>query len=325
MSRHDLDEQLTKYLTDAHCIEEQALTQMRSAPKLAGDDGIAQAFARHEAETAGHERTIRDRLTARGASPATVKDLVGRVSGQGFALFARLQPDTPGKLVSHAFSYEHLELAAYELLADVAERAGDEPTLTVAREIRGEEEAMGARLETMFDRAVDAALDASSSGEPGRHVIRYLADAHGLESQSIQLLRCAQPMAGPPELAEVYGEHLAQSSRQAQRLEERLRALGGAPSRVKDVALGLGALNWGLFFLLQPDTPPKLAAFAYAYEHLEIAGYELLARVAARAGDGPTESLAREIAGEERSAAEKIHARLGRAMEHSLRSRGLIA
>jgi ferritin-like metal-binding protein YciE len=32
----------------------------------------------------------------------------------------------------------------------------------------------------------------------------------------------------------------------------------------------------------------KLAAFSYAVEHLEIGGYELLARVATRAGDEET-------------------------------------
>ena len=32
----DIQEQLTKYLIDAHSIEEQALAQLRTAPKLAG-------------------------------------------------------------------------------------------------------------------------------------------------------------------------------------------------------------------------------------------------------------------------------------------------
>ena len=32
-----------------------------------------------------------------------------RVGGACFLLFARAQPDTPGKLVAHAYSYEHLE------------------------------------------------------------------------------------------------------------------------------------------------------------------------------------------------------------------------
>ncbi len=46
------------------------------------------------------------------------------MTGQGFALFAKFQPDTPGKLVAHAYSYEHMELAAYDLLGRMAERGG---------------------------------------------------------------------------------------------------------------------------------------------------------------------------------------------------------
>ena len=44
MTPNNLNEQLTKYLTDAHSIEQQALAQMRSAPKLAGDTQIAQGL-----------------------------------------------------------------------------------------------------------------------------------------------------------------------------------------------------------------------------------------------------------------------------------------
>src|SRR6478752_1079374 len=131
-----LDEQLTKYLTDAHSIEEQALIQMRLAPRMAGDARIAKIFREHLAETMEHERVTRERLEARGASPSKVKDLVMQAGGAGFALFARVQPDTPGKLVAHAYSYEHLELGSYELLMRVAERAGDAATAQMARDIR---------------------------------------------------------------------------------------------------------------------------------------------------------------------------------------------
>ena len=78
--------------------------------------------------------------------------------GKGFVLFARSQPDTPGKLTAHAISYENLELAGYELLARVAERAGDQETAEVAREIRDQEHAMSERLQGALPRAVDASL-----------------------------------------------------------------------------------------------------------------------------------------------------------------------
>src|SRR5918998_744714 len=111
-----LDEQVDGYLSDAHAIEEQALPQMRAAPGLAGDPQLAAAFREHLAETERHEQLIRRRLEARGGSPSRLKEAVFKAGGFAFILFAKSQPDTTRKLVSHALSYEHPELAGYELL-----------------------------------------------------------------------------------------------------------------------------------------------------------------------------------------------------------------
>ena len=116
-----VEEQLVKHLTDVHSIEEQALRQMASAPKIAGDPELARVFSEHLVETEEQERRVHERLEAHGAEPSKLKDVVARAGGAGMILFARSQPDTPGKLVSHAYSYEHMELAAYELLSIVAE------------------------------------------------------------------------------------------------------------------------------------------------------------------------------------------------------------
>src|SRR5438552_11001924 len=51
MASDSLQDQLVKYLTDAHSIEEQALQQMRAAPDIAADDRLAQAFRQHLTET----------------------------------------------------------------------------------------------------------------------------------------------------------------------------------------------------------------------------------------------------------------------------------
>src|SRR5688572_19643024 len=115
----NVQEQLDKYLTDVHAIELQALQQLRAAPGIAGDEAIARAFSEHERETEDQEHRVRERLEARGAAPNKLKDAVGRLTGVPFVLFAKSQPDTTGKLVTHAYSYEHLELAAYKLLQHV--------------------------------------------------------------------------------------------------------------------------------------------------------------------------------------------------------------
>src|SRR5438270_13815109 len=122
MAPNDLDEQLIKYLTDAHSIEQQALEQMKRAPDIAGDPAISEQFSQHLTETEEHERRVRERLEELGAGPSKVKDVAGKVTGIGFALFAKLNPDAPGKLVALAYSYEHMELAAYDLLRRLADR-----------------------------------------------------------------------------------------------------------------------------------------------------------------------------------------------------------
>jgi ferritin-like metal-binding protein YciE len=319
MAADTLEEQLVKYLTDAHSIEVQALAQMRSAPDLADDEKLATAFKEHEAETERHEQLVRERLEAHGAKPSRLKDAVMAVGGKGFVLFARSQPDTDGKLATHAISYEHLELGSYELLLRVAERAGDAETASVARSIRDEERAMAERLEASLDGSVDASLDRHPRDDLDTLVDKYLGDAHALEAQAEQLLSKAPSIGGhDSELARLYEEHLEETREHKRLVEARLEARGSSPSRLKDAAMRLGALNWGGFFAAQPDTPGKLLAFAYAFEHLEIGGYEHLKRVADRAGDSETVALAERILAQERAAADRFAANWDRAAEASL-------
>jgi ferritin-like metal-binding protein YciE len=319
-----LDEQLIKHLTDVHSIEEQALQQMRVAPRLARDPELARAFREHLAETESQERRVRARLTARGADPSRVKDLVARAGGVGMVLFARSQPDTPGKLTAHAYSYEHMELAAYELLALVAELAGDDQTVEVARAIREEEAAMAERLAANFDRAVEASLREVGADDLGAQLDKYLADAHAIEAQAIQLLSLGPKIAGESGLAEVLAHHLGETRAQQDAVRGRLRARGARPSRFKDVALRGGGVNLGGFFGAQPDTPAKLAGFAFAFEHLEIAAYEQLKRVARRAADEETAALAERITEEERAAATAIRAQFEPAVDASLAAQGVL-
>jgi ferritin-like metal-binding protein YciE len=320
-----LEEQLTKHLTDAHSIEVQALLQMRVAPRMARDPQLASAFREHIVETEEQERLVRERLAARGADPSRLKDIAGRAGGVGMVLFARTQPDTPGKLVAHAYSYEHMELAAYELLSIVAERAGDAETAAVARSIREQEAAMAERLAAGFDRAVEASLRELAADDLGGQLGNYLADAFAIESQALQLLEQGQAIAGESELSKVLSDHLEETRSQQAAVRARIEARGERPSRFKSMLLRIGGVNLGAFFGAQPDTPAKLAGFAFAFEHLEIAAYEQLLRVARRAGDDETARIAERIAGEERAAAAAIRARFEPTVEAALRAQGVSA
>src|SRR5918994_7813102 len=323
MSDRSIEEQLTKHLADVHSIEEQALAQLRLAPRLAGDRELVRVFAEHLAETEEQERLVREQLERRGARPSAVKDISGRVGGWGMILFARANPDTPGKLAMHAFSYEHMELAAYELLARIAARAGDEPVREMASTIGAQERAMADRLAGCWDRAVDASLREKDADDLAGEVVKYLRDAHALEAQALQLLESGPEIAELEPLADVFRAHLDETREQQRLIEERLSALGSRPSRFQAAAMRVGALNLGTFFKAQPDTPAKLAGFAYAFEALETGAYELLARTARRAGDEETAALAERIRGEEQAAAERVAGTWDAAVDAALAAQGV--
>jgi UDP-glucose 4-epimerase len=302
----DRDEQLVKYLADVHSIELQALAQLRAAPKIAGDERLCQVFEQHLIETEDQERRVRERLEALGGKPSKLKGAAGVAGGWGMVAFAASQPDTPGKLTMHAFSYEHMELAAYELLKRLAARAGDEETARMAADIASEERRMAERLEQSFDTAVEASLAADDPDQLDSVLLAYLRDVHALEGQAEKLLEAGAKRVDDEQLKTVFRDHLGETQRHRERIAGLLDERGAKPSVVKDAMLKAGGLNLSAFFGAQPDSTTKLAGFAFAFEHLEVAAYELLQRVAARAGDKGVVTTAEEILTEERRAAERV-------------------
>ncbi|HEX6752632.1 MAG TPA: DUF892 family protein [Solirubrobacterales bacterium] len=302
----DREDQLVKYLADVHSIELQALAQLRAAPKIAGDERLGQAFEEHLIETEDQERRVRERLEALGGKPSKLKDAAGRGGGWAMVAFAASQPDTPGKLTMHAFSYEHMELAAYELLKRLAERAGDKATARMAAGIAEEEARMAERLEQNFDTAVEASLAGVEKDQLDSVLIAYLRDVHALEGQAAKLLKAGAERVEDEHLEAAFREHLEETRRHLERIEGLLEERGAGPSSVKDAVLRAGGLNLSAFFGAQPDSTTKLAGFAFAFEHLEIAAYELLRRVAAWAGDEDVVAATEEILAQERAAAERV-------------------
>lgn len=302
----DRDEQIVKYLADVHSIELQALAQLRAAPKIAGDERLCEVFEQHLVETEDQERRVRERLEALGGEPSKLKDAAGAGGGWAMVAFAASQPDTPGKLTMHAFSYEHMELAAYELLKRLAERAGDEETARMAADIAEEEKRMAERLEQSFDTAVEASLATVDPDQLDSALLAYLRDIHALEGQAEKLLEAGAERVDDEHLEAAFRDHLDETHRHRERIEGLLGERGARPSLVKDTVLKAGGLNLSAFLGAQPDSTTKLAGFAFAFEQLEVAAYELLQRVAARAGDDGVVVTAEEILAEERRAARRV-------------------
>jgi ferritin-like metal-binding protein YciE len=148
-------------------------------------------------------------------------------------------------------------------------------------------------------------------------LLEYLTDVHAIEEQSVGLLRRAGRVCQRADLREIYEEQLSRAEAHRRLVEQRLAELGARSSSLKDAAMRLGALNWGLIFQAQPDTPGKATAFAFALTHLKIAGYELLNRVAAHAGEDATVEMTERVLADERAGALRLSASFDGAVEAS--------
>jgi ferritin-like metal-binding protein YciE len=320
MSADTLRDQVVKHLTTAHAIEEQALAHIRAACKNAGDGPLEGIFREHLAQTEEHERLVRRRLEALGASPSKAKDVGMRIAGAALGRLPEGHADTPARTAAYSYAAEQLEVATYELLRLVAERAGDDETATAAKRIGDDDRATADRLLESFDEVVEGSLPDEGDTKTEGRVTALLADAHALESQSLTLLERAQSLAADPELAALYRDHLEESTEHVRLLEHRLRRRGGSADALAEGALRLQAMNLAAFFEAQPDTEEKLATTTFAAEHLEIAVYEQLLRVAAKVGDEQTVEVAERILQEERAAADRIAAGFGRALDAALQA-----
>lgn len=298
--------ELIRFLGDMYSVEQQSIAQLISAPALAGDKRFSNDFRLHYAETEQHLRLIRERLDSYEASSSVIKTLIMKAGGKGFLLFALTQPETPGKLAVHSYSYEAMEWAGYEILARLAKLTDDPQTLAVALTIRNQERTMIERLEGDFDAAEEACHGAVYPEQMRKHLRRHLREAHALEIQSANLIQKAKETAKDPLFVEVCTQHFEQSRKHAQMLKERLHFLDAGPCEVEDSALGLGGWSWNFFFKLHSDKPAKIAGFAYAHQQLKTAGYELLARTAKRAGDKDTAQLCLSLITEQRAMADRV-------------------
>ncbi|MFL5822062.1 MAG: DUF892 family protein [Solirubrobacteraceae bacterium] len=297
------EEHLLNHLRDAHAVELQAVRQLERAAKRR-DEETREVYAEHLEETRGHEQRMRELVEAHGHDPTPIEDKTLRGGAIGLRQLADVALDTPVKMAMNLFALEHLEIATYELLAEIAKAAEDEDAAKAAEEILPEEREAVEKLTGTFDRAVELHMEKSEQDDV---LLAHLRDIHAMEQQSMQLFQTAVDQVGEDdELERLYKEHLEQTEDHERLIAERIEARDAKPSAVKD--LHAGAAKSGLIALADgpPDVCPKLAMNLFCLESLEVAGYELLIRIADRCDDSETVDVAEKILGEEREAAEAI-------------------
>jgi ferritin-like metal-binding protein YciE len=153
-----IEDQLVTYLKDAHALEQMSLQMTQAAAKATDDPQLHELFEHHHQETEEHERLIRECIEAHGESTSKLKDLGGRFAAMTKGMESALPSDAPARLARDGYVQEHTEIAAYELLSRVADRAGDTQTADVARRILDNERETAEKIAGTWGHATDLAL-----------------------------------------------------------------------------------------------------------------------------------------------------------------------
>lgn len=156
-------------------------------------------------------------------------------------------------------------------------------------------------------------------------VVQYTEDAHAMEQNVLRMLDSMIRTTSDPQIKTEFEQHRTETQQHEQRLRRRLDELGWGPSALKQAGAVAAAMTRGILNQMRGDKPGRNARDGYVTEHVEIAAYELLERVARRAGDYKTAELARTNCLEERAMARKIEGNWDRFVELTLSEEGVPA
>ena len=162
-----------------------------------------------------------------------------------------------------------------------------------------------------------------SMGSLHDQLVKHIDEAIAMEENVKRMLDGMLETFEDPQVIDLVEHHKAETEQHSLRLRARLDAHGATPSMVREAGGILGALAKLPLDLVRQEKAGRNARDAYATEHMEIASYELLERVAKRAGDEETAEVARQNRAEEEAMASRIAEHWDLFAEQSLREEGV--
>ena len=164
-----------------------------------------------------------------------------------------------------------------------------------------------------------------ASQELKDQLIKHIDEALAMEQNVLRMLDGMISTTEDEEIRSELRHHKLETEEHASRLEQRLGAHDASPSTVREAAGIMNALMKGVVDMARSEKAGRNARDGYATEHLEIASYQLLERVAQAAGDEETAEVARQNRKDEEAMAKKIEANWDKFADLSLREAGVTA
>jgi ferritin-like metal-binding protein YciE len=158
MASEELKDQLVKHIDEAYAMEQNVLRMLDGMIATTDDPEIESELRQHKTETEHHAERMQQRLEANGASPSMVREVGGIAGALMKSVVDMARSEKAGRNARDGYTTEHMEIAAYQLLERIAERAGDAETAEAARLNRADEEAMAQKLDRHWDKFAELSL-----------------------------------------------------------------------------------------------------------------------------------------------------------------------
>ena len=153
-----LEEQLVKHLDEAYAMELNVARMLDGMISTTDDPELVDALEHHKTQTQGHADRMKARLEAHDATPSGVKQVGGILQAMAKMPLDMVRGEKAGRNARDGFATEHMEIASYELLRRIAEKAGDDETARVAAEIIAEEKEMAKTIAANWDKVAELSL-----------------------------------------------------------------------------------------------------------------------------------------------------------------------
>jgi ferritin-like metal-binding protein YciE len=154
----ELERKLVKHLDEAVAMENNVLRLLDGMIETTDDPEIKQRLQRHKAETEAHATRMRLRLDAHGESPSMPREAGGMLGALMKGVVDLARGEKAGRNARDGYATEAMEIASYQLLERIAQKAGDEEPAEAARLNRADEEKMALEIHENWDKFAELAL-----------------------------------------------------------------------------------------------------------------------------------------------------------------------
>lgn len=134
-----------------------------------------------------------------------------------------------------------------------------------------------------------------------------LRNAYGLEGQALSTMENVHSrLEHYPQLKAAVGQHIEETRRQQEMVEQLLGRFGESPSTLKEAAMKLMGNLQSMFHASASDEVLKNLFALYAFEHFEQASYLSLIAMAEECGEMEVAQTCRQILQQEEATGQKL-------------------